>query len=151
MTNVEIIGGTFTSNKPYLFRAIYEWILDNGGTPHLLIDATEHNVAVPREHIKDGQIVLNAAPSAIHDWVADHQAVSFSARFLGKAQNIYVPMKALKAVYAQENGMGMVFQEEKIEQFKEDVVDSAEPVNFNPPQPSKAKGEKTNSHLTIIK
>jgi len=151
VANIEIIGGSFTSNKPYLFRAIYEWILDNDGTPHLLIDATEINVSVPWEHVKDGQIVLNAAPSAIRDWIADQQAISFSARFSGKAQNIFVPMKALKAVYAQENGIGMVFPEEKIGQAKKDGVENAESTDSSPSKSKKEKKEKNNSHLTLIK
>ncbi len=99
----------FSSNKPYLFRAIYEWLLDNDATPYVLVDATLPNVEVPVEHIQNGQIVLNASPSAIRDWMVDNQAVSFSARFSGKSRHIYVPMNAILAIYAQENGLGMAF------------------------------------------
>ena len=151
MTNIDIIGGTFTSNKPYLFRAIFEWILDNGGTPHLLIDATDVNVSVPQQHVKDGQIVLNIAPSAVQNWLADNEAVSFSARFSGKAQNIYIPMKALKAVYAQENGMGMVFPEEAIEQNKDEDIEPLSQSNFQQGKSEEKPKSNKVSHLKIIK
>ncbi|TQV89814.1 ClpXP protease specificity-enhancing factor [Aliikangiella coralliicola] len=100
---------TFTSNKPYLFRAIYEWLLDNEATPYILVDATKPYVDVPQEHIKNDQIVLNANPSAVRDWHVDNEAVSFNARFSGVSRHIYVPMNALMAIYAQENGLGMAF------------------------------------------
>jgi stringent starvation protein B len=114
VANLGVIDGQFTSNKPYLFKALYEWILDNNGTPYLLVDATNVDVRVPREHIKDGQIVLNATPSAIRDWYVDNSAISFNARFSGKAQNIYIPMASLLAIYAQENGLGMAFPEDAV-------------------------------------
>lgn len=109
---------SFTSNKPYLFRAIYEWLLDNNGTPYILVDASLPNVDVPLEHIQNGQIVLNASPGAIRDWLADNHAISFSARFSGKSRQIYVPMNAILAIYAQENGLGMAFP--KVEEESED-------------------------------
>ncbi|MET1254018.1 ClpXP protease specificity-enhancing factor [Aliikangiella maris] len=99
----------FTSNKPYLFRAILEWLLDNEATPYILVDANQAYVEVPHEYIKDGQIVLNINPSAIQSWHSDNEAISFSARFGGVARQIYVPMDALLAIYAQENGLGMAF------------------------------------------
>lgn len=106
----------FSSNKPYMLRAVYEWILDNGATPYLLVDATQTSVCVPEQHIQDGQIVLNVEPSAIQNWFADNNAISFNARFGGKAMNIYIPITALLAIYAQENGLGMAFPpEEEIE------------------------------------
>ena len=152
MTNIDIIGSSFTSNKPYLFRAIFEWILDNGGTPHLLIDATEVDVTVPQEHVREGQIVLNAAPEAVQGWIADNEAVSFSARFSGKSQQIYIPMKAVKALYAQENGMGMVFPEEVIGQSKE----KPKPALYDPHASDlqhvrTRKSDGKPSHLKIIK
>ena len=161
MTNIDIIGSSFTSNKPYLFRAIFEWILDNGGTPHLLIDATGVDVTVPQEHVREGQIVLNAAPEAVQGWLADNEAVSFSARFSGKSQQIYIPMKAVKALYAQENGMGMVFPEEPVVQT-EDQISTDERANLstpiapqsNKPNPARSKSRQANgkvSHLKIIK
>lgn len=112
MSDLEQKNKPFTSNKPYLFRAVYQWILDNDATPYLLVDATQDKVQVPWEHVKDGQIVLNTIPSAIQNWYEDNDVISFSARFSGKAQTIYIPMNALLAVYAQENGMGMAFPDE---------------------------------------
>ncbi len=150
MTNIDIIGSSFSSNKPYLFRAIFEWILDNGGTPHLLIDATEVDVTVPHEHVRDGQIVLNAAPEAVQGWLVDNEAVSFSARFSGKSQQIYIPMKAVKALYAQENGMGMVFPEEVVEQNREENIENSN--QYNPQREFKEKPKPTKvSHLKVIK
>ncbi len=153
MPNIDIIGNQFTSNKPYLLRALYEWILDNDATPYLLVDATKGDVQVPRQHVKDGQIVLNASPGAIQDWFVDNTAISFSARFSGKAQSIYIPMKSLLAIYAQENGLGMAFPEEPDDElvdqqeFQEGVVDKDDTQS----EKIEAAAKKKISHLKIIK
>jgi len=114
----------FTSNKPYLFRAIYEWLLDNDATPYILVDATVSGVEVPSEHVQNGQIVLNASPSAIRNWFVDNDALSFNARFSGKSQQIYVPMNAILAIYAQENGLGMAFP--NVEEGTEESVNESD-------------------------
>lgn len=101
-----------TSNQPYLFRAIYDWIVDNGATPYVLVDATGAHVKVPQQSIQNGQIVLNIAPQAVTNYQADESALSFSARFSGVAQQIYIPIQHILAVYAAENGQGMVFSQE---------------------------------------
>ena len=101
-----------TSNQPYLFRAIYDWIVDNGATPYVLVDATGEHVKVPPQSIQNGQIVLNIAPRAVINYHADETAVTFSARFSGVAQNIYIPIEHIHAIYAAENGQGMVFSHE---------------------------------------
>lgn len=155
MTNIDVIGGQFTSNKPYLLRALYEWILDNDATPYLLVDATKSDVLVPRQHVKDGQIVLNAAPGAIQGWFVDNTAISFSARFSGKAQSIYIPMKSLLAIYAQENGLGMAFPEEPDdaevrEELLKDVLDSVEE-DHNKTEEAKTGTKNKSSHLKVIK
>ena len=153
MTNIDLVGTAFTSNKPYLFRAIYDWILDNEGTPYLLVDALQANVQVPQEHVKDGQIILNASPNAIQGWVSDNQAISFSARFSGRAQQIYIPMNALLAVYAQENSLGMAFPEVVEEPAPENVSESGPKLESKQPN-SESKGEKKSdkpSHLKVIK
>lgn len=156
MTNIDVIGSQFTSNKPYLLRALYEWILDNDATPYLLVDATQSDVQVPRQHVKDGQIVLNAAPGAVQGWFVDNAAISFSARFSGKAQTIYIPMKSLLAIYAQENGLGMAFPEEPDDAFEEqqelqkeilETTDDARKSEEN----IKANTKKKSSHLKVIK
>jgi stringent starvation protein B len=100
------------SNRPYLLRAVYEWISDNGLTPYLLVDAKQGGVRVPQHAIKDGQIVLNVAMRAVAELELGKEAVRFSARFGGVSQQVYVPMQAVLAVYAQENGQGMMFPPE---------------------------------------
>lgn len=100
---------TITPTRPYLVRAIYEWINDNLLTPYLLINAEEKGVFVPQQYIKDGQIVLNIAPHAVHQLLMDNDAVGFSARFGGVPQQVYVPMRAVMGLYARENGQGLFF------------------------------------------
>ncbi len=100
-----------TSNQPYLLRAIHEWIIDNDLTPHLLINAEISSVEVPRQSVQNGQIVLNIATHAITNLHMDNEAVTFSARFSGVAQTVYIPIHAILAIYASENGQGMVFPE----------------------------------------
>ncbi|MEH6347527.1 MAG: ClpXP protease specificity-enhancing factor [Bermanella sp.] len=99
-------------SRPYLMRALYEWIQDNEFTPYVLVDANIFEVQVPMEHVNDGQIVLNINASAVRDLLIDNQGLSFSARFSGVTQNIYVPIVAVLAIYAKENGEGMVFGNE---------------------------------------
>jgi stringent starvation protein B len=89
--------------RPYLVRAIYEWINDNSFTPYLLINAEEKGVFVPQQYIKDGQIVLNIAPHAVQQLLMDNSAVGFSARFGGVSQEVYVPMRAIMGLSAREN------------------------------------------------
>ena len=99
----------FTSNKPYLLRAIYEWVLDNDATPHVLIFADNPQVIVPHQFVDNGKIVLNISPTAAQNMILDEEGLSFSARFSGKPFEIYAPMNAVMALYASENGEGMSF------------------------------------------
>ena len=99
-----------TPNRPYLIRAVYEWICDNGLTTHLLVDADYPGVDVPREFVNDGQIILNVSPSAVQSFVAGNDAIEFSARFGGRPMNLMVPVEAVLAVFARENGEGMAFE-----------------------------------------
>lgn len=101
-----------TSSRPYLVRAIYQWVADNGMTPHLLVDVEVDGVQVPTEHIQNGKIILNIAPMAISNLVLGDTEITFSARFSGKSLGIYVPVEAVLAVYAKENGQGMMFSED---------------------------------------
>ena len=98
------------SSRPYLLRALYEWIVDNQCTPHLLVNSDYPQVRVPPGFASDGQIVLNVSPSAVRYLEMDHQAVSFEGRFGGVAHRLYVPCAAVLAIYARENGQGMVFE-----------------------------------------
>ncbi|GGW51524.1 ClpXP protease specificity-enhancing factor [Vreelandella hamiltonii] len=100
------------SSRPYLARALYEWLLDNELTPYLVVDATQPGVEVPRQFVQNGQIVLNAAPTAVRDLFMENQAIGFSARFGGQPMQVMIPIPALIAIYARENGAGMVFGHE---------------------------------------
>ena len=113
-----------TSSKPYLVRALYDWILDNDATPHILIDTTLAGVQVPPGFASDGKLVLNLAPQAIQGLEIDNDYVAFSARFGGVAQDVHCPMEALLAIYARENGEGMMFPaEEASDEAKGDEAD----------------------------
>ena len=101
-----------TSSRPYLVRAMYQWIADNGMTPHLLVDVTIDGVQVPPEHVQNGKIILNIAPMAVSSLVLGDEEVSFSARFSGQSMGIVIPVEAILAVYAKENGQGMMFSED---------------------------------------
>ena len=100
------------SSRPYLVRALYEWIVDNDCTPHLLVNAEYPGVQVTPGFASDGQIVLNTSPSAVRHLHMDNQAVSFEGRFGGVAHTLYIPAAAILAIYARENGQGMVFDME---------------------------------------
>jgi stringent starvation protein B len=95
--------------KPYLVRAIHEWCVDNGFTPHLLV-AVNAQCRVPMAYVKDGEIVLNLNYTATKDLHIDNDAIVFSARFGGVSQNLFVPMGAVKGIFARENGQGMFFE-----------------------------------------
>ena len=99
-----------TSNKPYLIRAVYEWIVDNNLTPYMSIDAYHPGVEVPQSYVSDGQIVLNLVPRAITNLLMDNEKISFSTRFGGAPCDIFLPIQSIVGIYAQENGQGMIFQ-----------------------------------------
>jgi stringent starvation protein B len=102
-----------TSSRPYLIRALHEWVLDNDMTPYLLVDATQEGVDVPRQSVQDGKIILNISPQAVQGLVLSNDRVEFNARFGGVSSYISVPVAAVLAIYARENGRGMVFAEEE--------------------------------------
>jgi stringent starvation protein B len=97
------------SSRPYIIRAIYEWIVDNGCTPHLLVDVGVDGVDVPQAYVSDGQIVLNISPSAVVGLEMTNEAVFFNGRFGGVATDILVPINGILGIYARENGQGMIF------------------------------------------
>ena len=101
-----------TSTRPYLIRAIYEWIADNGMTPHLVVDTTQPGVRVPQGHVRDGQITLNINQSAVHALRLGNEEIEFSARFGGSSMMVRVPPRSVLGIYAKENGRGMLFPEE---------------------------------------
>lgn len=98
--------------RPYLLRAFYEWLLDNQLTPHLVVDVTLPGVNVPMEYARDGQIVLNIAPRAVGNLELANDEVRFNARFGGVPRQVYVPLAAVLAIYARENGAGTMFEPE---------------------------------------
>ncbi|MBW6391576.1 MULTISPECIES: ClpXP protease specificity-enhancing factor [Halomonadaceae] len=102
------------SSRPYLARGLYEWLLDNDQTPYVVVDAEQPGVSVPRQFVQNGQIVLNIGPAAVRDLHIENDAISFGARFGGQPMQVVVPMPALVAIYAKENGVGMVFGHEPI-------------------------------------
>ena len=104
-----------TSTRPYLIRAIYDWASENNLTPHLLVDATMQGVSVPEQYITDGTITLNVSMSSVRGLELGDEWVLFSARFAGQEMNIEVPIPAVQAIYARENGQGIFFPQEEDE------------------------------------
>jgi stringent starvation protein B len=100
------------SSRPYIMRALYEWIVDNEMTPYVLVDASIDGVVVPQQFVKDNQIVLNISPDAVVELSISNESVSFNGRFGGVATDIFAPVAAVVGIYARENGQGMVFDPE---------------------------------------
>ena len=121
-----------TSRRPYLLRALHEWILDNNCSPYLLVDTRLPEVVVPLQHVKDDKIVLNLSPSAIRGLEMGDEYIMFSARFSGAPMEVIVPIDAILALYASENGEGMVFGLPA----EADAVDYAEASKPKPAKPA---------------
>jgi stringent starvation protein B len=119
-----------TSLKPYLIRSIYEWIVDNDLTPHLLVDAENSSAVLPQQFIEDGKIILNIRPQAIQGLMLGNTDIQFSARFSGKPMNIVAPIAAVMAIYAKENGKGMIFDQE------DEEPENTPPENKPPTRPA---------------
>jgi stringent starvation protein B len=129
-----------TSRRPYLLRAMHEWMTDNGQTPHLVVDAAVEGVVVPRQYVRDGKIVLNVAYSATAGLVMKNDSIFFSARFGGAAFDVTLPVHAVLGIYSRETGQGMIFSDD------EPAVGRNEP-------PAKPTGgdEPRRPHLKVIK
>lgn len=138
-----------TSNRPYLIRALYEWILDNDLTPLLLVDTEIPGVSVPKEHVRKGQITLNINPPAVHGLQLGNDWIEFSARFGGVARALQVPVAAVLAIYARENSHGMIFGPEP-DDHNEPASD-ANPEPPEPPQSPRPVGRKRKPALKIVK
>jgi stringent starvation protein B len=117
-----------TSSKPYLVRALYEWILDNDTTPYILVDTSSEEVVIPPGIANDGKVVLNLAPAAIQHLEMTNEHVSFSARFNGVAEEIFCPISSLLAIYARENGEGMMFPADEPEAGADPASETAKRV-----------------------
>ena len=142
-----------TPNRPYLLRAFYEWIVDNDCTPYLVVDAEYPETRVPQQFVQNGQIVLNLAPSAVAQMQMGNEVISCSARFGGHPFALHVPVRAVLAIYAKENGAGTVFTLEDDEGFEQEP-------SLEPAAPAKADSKselesktpaKKKGHLTVIK
>lgn len=129
-----------TSNRPYLLRALYEWITDNELTPHVLVNAELDGVDVPSHTIQEGKVVLNIAGSATEHLQLENDTIFFRARFSGKPYQISIPMEAVIAIYARENGQGMMFAQDDAPRPPVDGSDDPPP----PPPPPR-------SHLKVVK
>lgn len=126
-----------TSTKPYLVRAFNEWILDNQLTPYLLINAAHPHVTVPKEYVQDNKIVFNITPGIVSTLSITNEVVEFDARFSGRQKHIYAPMTAVLAIYAKENGRGMVFEPEPEIEDEAGGNNGVPPSDPNPPKKGK--------------
>jgi stringent starvation protein B len=142
-----------SSTKPYLLRAIFEWAEDSGFTPQVLVNASVEGVEVPRQHVVDGQIVLNISSGAVHLHVMDNECLSFSARFSGVQEDIFLPMESILAIFARENSQGIFFEEldnntdpgNRLSSVREESADKKKK------PAAKKKSKRKSSHLKIIK
>ena len=151
-----------TSNRPYLLRALYEWINDNNLTPYILIDANQPDVMVPASTIKDGKVVLNIAMRAVEALELGNEALSFKARFGGVSQILYVPVAAVLAIYAQETGQGMMLPADEVRSTDDDAKEShldsgndqyddeGSQIVSSEPEP-KPPGPGKGGHLRVVK
>lgn len=114
-----------TPLKPFLLTALYEWIIENDRTPYILVQAESEGVRVPKQFISDGKIILNVHPDAIDGWHLDSEKLCFSARFSGKLCSIEIPLKVIMAIYAKENGKGMMFDEDLDSDMNPDPIKPA--------------------------
>ncbi|MEX0706894.1 MAG: ClpXP protease specificity-enhancing factor [Woeseia sp.] len=126
------------SKRPYLLRAMHEWMGDNGNTPHIVVDAAIDGVAVPSDHVKDGKIILNISYSAAHNLKLTNDAVSFRARFSGVPFDVWVPIASVLGIYAKETGQGMIFSH---------GADNPEP----PDPEDRESARSSRGHLKVVK
>lgn len=128
-----------TSNRPYLLRALYEWIADNKMTPHILVDAGAPGVDVPEQAVQKGKVILNIDNAAVRELEMANDWLSFNARFSGRQHNVVVPVDAILAIYSKENGQGMMFAQDENGDPPDDSGDG--PGSNTPRRP----------HLTVVK
>lgn len=150
-----------TSNRPYLLRAFYQWIVDNKCTPYIVVEADLPHVEVPPQTVRDGQVVLNISPGAVQNLQLEDTQVTFSARFGGVPFEVYVPVYAISAIYARENGAGSMFPPEPIPELEQEAPqveeeDSSEMTVIETSTELKTeekdkKPKKKGSHLSVVK
>ncbi len=146
---------TMKSQRPYMLRALYQWIVDSGGTPHLLVDANYPGVLVPPFAVRDGRVVLNVAPRAVRDFDISEDHVCFECRFGGRSTAVELPPNAVLAIYAQENGAGMAFEASpRSAPATLSSVDSDRPDGDDPDPPGGSRpsgGGERGGHLKVVK
>lgn len=132
---------TMTSHRPYMIRALNEWILENNCTPYILVNAYDRDVRVPQSYVKDGQIILNISPDAVQGLSISNEGVEFNGRFGGIPTEVYVPASAILGIYAKENGQGMMFE-----------TDDPTP-ELPPKRPGKSpdKSKRSRPNLKVVK
>ncbi|WP_296245448.1 MULTISPECIES: ClpXP protease specificity-enhancing factor [unclassified Psychrobacter] len=129
---------SITPTRPYMVRALYQWIEDNALTPYLMVDATADNVQIPREHVQDGRIVLNIASRATGNMSMGNDYIHFSARFGGVSQEIWVPLQAVMGIYAKENSQGMFFDPNEYDDYvPEEDTDAISKKSSAAPKPKR--------------
>ena len=116
-----------TPTRPYMVRAIFEWLEDNNLTPHIMVDTTQPNVTVPVEYVQDGRIVLNIASRATGNLVINNDFINFHARFGGVSQELWVPMQAVMGIYARENSQGMFFDPTEYDNAPQSEINASQP------------------------
>ena len=141
--------------RPYLLRAYYDWLVDNSFTPYLVVDATYLGVNVPVEYVKDGQIVLNLSANATGNLQLTNDFIQFNARFKGVSRELYIPMGAALAIYARENGDGVMFEPEEVYDELNSEPDTEQPTSFyeavdSPRKREEKKKTKSASYLRIV-
>lgn len=137
-----------TAKRPYLCRALHEWMTDNGQTPHIVVDASIDNTIVPAEFVEDGRIVLNVSYAATHDLNIGNDEITFRARFAGRPFGVSIPVAAVLAIYARETGEGMLFSDAESGDAGRGAADESA---TNPPDPRPDPDRPDRSHLRIIK
>lgn len=135
-----------SSSQPYLLRALNEWLVDNGMTPQILVDTRHPALQIPDQLRSQETLVLNVSPSAVRDLLIDNEFLSFVARFSGISQGVIVPVDAVQAIYARENGQGMMFPEP--DQKHRDESDSEDPDLDPDPDPERPRSR---ARLKVIK
>lgn len=133
-----------TSTRPYLIRALYDWIVDNQCSPHLLVEVKDEHTRVPRQFVDKGVIVLNVSPTAVKHLLLGNERISFSARFGGTPHDIDVPVAAVQAIYARENGQGIFLGD-----GADEATPTAAPVDGEVVTPARPGGKPP--HLTVVK
>jgi stringent starvation protein B len=135
-----VTSAALTSRRPYLLRAMHEWITDNAQTPHIVVDATVAGVEVPQAYVRDGKIILNVSHSATHGLTLGNDRVGFRARFGGATHDVVVPVAAILGIYARETGQGMIFAE----------GEEPPPEPPAPDEPTGSEGSRR-AHLKVVK